>query len=206
MHARGREVPVAGALGLSIGVATAVTLWLSQGPMLPPAFREPRLAYGTSSHATPGTNPVVSTGYDLSPAVSAEVASLERHLRAAPADTVAIGRLAQLLESSHQPEQAARYYRRLLTIDRDSRRAWFGLARVYAALENWEAAEEAVATFLNAVPGDPEAMYHLGVIHANRGDYSAARSWWRKVQQQAGDPQLAKWAAESLERIRGSSS
>jgi len=206
MHARGREVLVAGALGLSIGVATAVAVWLSQRPMLPPASREPGLAYGIASHATPGTKAVVSTGKDLSPADSAEVAELERHLRATPTDTSAVGRLAQLLESSHQPEQAARYYRRLLTIDRGSRRAWFGLARVYAALENWEAAEDAIATFLEAVPGDPEAMYHLGVIHANHGDYSSARSLWRKVQQQTGDPLLAKWAAESLERIRGSSS
>ncbi|TFG53536.1 MAG: tetratricopeptide repeat protein [Gemmatimonadales bacterium] len=206
MHARGKEILVVGALGLSIGVATAVTLWLSQRPMLPPASREPRLAYGTSSHVIPGHNAVVSAGNDISPVDSAEVAALERHLGAMPTDTLAVGRLAQLLESSHQPEQAARHYRRLLTINQGSRQAWFGLARVYATLENWEAAEGAIATFLEAVPGDPEAMYHLGVVHANRGDYSSARSWWRKVQQQTRDPAFAKRAAESLQRISGSSS
>jgi Flp pilus assembly protein TadD len=77
---------------------------------------------------------------------------------------------------------------------------------VYADLENWEAAEGAMASLLEFAPGDPEAMYNLGAIHANRGDYSAARTWWRRVEKQGRDHHLAERAAESLERIAGSTS
>jgi Flp pilus assembly protein TadD len=128
---------------------------------------------------------------------------LEQRLREDPMDTLAIVRLARLLESSKEVEQAARYYRRLVTINRASRQGWIGLASVYETLENWNAAEEAITSLLAVAPGDAEAMYLLGSIHANRGDLAAARTWWRRVERQATDPQQAERTAQSLRRLSG---
>jgi len=206
MRARGNGVLTVGAFGLSVCLVAAVSIWLSLRHTLPLSSMEHSVADNTSLQVVKGSAVLVTPRENVGPAHQREVAAFEQHLKAEPTDTLAIARLAQLFESSRQPEQAARYYRRLLTINRNSRLAWIGLARVYAAVENWEAAEGALATLLEIVPGDPAAMYHLGAIHADRGDYLAARRWWQKVQQQGSDPQLAKRATESLERIGGSSS
>jgi cytochrome c-type biogenesis protein CcmH len=206
MHPKRKDLAFFGALSLCVGLAAAFTVQRGH-QSVPFRSAESATGYNASSwHPDASGDAPVPTRENVSPGYHREVAALEQQVNEDPTDTVAVARLAQLFESSHQFEQAARYYRRLLTLHRGSREAWIGLARVYADLENWEAAEGAIASLLELAPGDPEAMYNLGAIHANRGDYSAARTWWRKVERQGRDPQLAKRAAESLERIAGSTS
>ncbi|NNG16013.1 MAG: tetratricopeptide repeat protein [Gemmatimonadales bacterium] len=186
-----------GALGLCLGTAQACT---ADGDET-----LPRASAGVAERDAPTSHRIARRDSTVS-GVHAEALELERRMGEDPNNAVAILELAQLFESTHELEQAARYYRRLLTINRGSRDGWIGLARVYLGLENVDAAEEGIATFLHLSPGDAEAMYLLGVIHAHRGDYAAARVWWRKVEQQAGDPQLAKQAAQSLQKLAGSPS
>lgn len=194
---------LSGALLLWIGIASACTMEREDATL-----REP---VGTAAYDTAWFDPLrrdrvlSSNGADRSDPHD-EAFVLEQRLRQDPMDTLAIVELARLLESSQQAEQAARYYRRLVTINRASRQGWIGLASVYETLENWNAAEEAITAMLAFAPGDTEAMYLLGMVHANRGDLAAARTWWRRVERQATDPQLAERAAQSLRRMSGSRS
>ena len=50
-------------------------------------------------------------------------------------------------------------------------------------------------------PDDPAAMYNAGAIHANRGDYELAESWWERVRVQGTDSGLAELAVASLSRL-----
>jgi tetratricopeptide (TPR) repeat protein len=186
-----------GVLGLCIGTAQACAVDGDENRSRPRAGVVERDAPSSGGMARRD-----STGRRF----HAEALGLERRVHENPHDAVAILELARLSESSHELEQAARYYRRLLTINRASRDGRIGLARVYLGLRNWDAAEEGITSFLHFSPGDAEAMYLLGEIHAERGDYAAARVWWRRVEQQASDPQLARQAAQSLARLAGSPS
>ena len=192
-----------GMCGLWLVVASACTT--NREEYRPRAIGAPVAHNAVTSH--PAASGEMSASVDTrDPESHAQAGALERRLREAPRDTIAIMELARLFESSLEWEQAARYYRQLLTITRANRDAAIGLARVYVALENWDAAEAGITSLLAVSPDDAEAMYLLGAIHANRGDYATARTWWRKVERQLGDPQLAKRAAQSLHELAGSPS
>jgi len=130
-----------------------------------------------------------------------ELAALKQQLAATPDDLTVLGRLAVMHRSAHQPEQAAAYYERYLAIEPANRQMRLDLAQCYAAMQRWDAALDASLSLLEINPEDPVAMYNIGAIHANRGDFSEARKWWEKVRRQLIDEQLAAKARESLASI-----
>ncbi len=130
-----------------------------------------------------------------------ELAALKQLLAVTPDDLTLLGKLAVMHRSAHQPEQAAVYYERYLAIDPANRQMRLDLAQCYAATQRWDAALDASLSLLEINPDDPVAMYNIGAIHANRGDFSEAREWWEKVRRQQIDEQLAAKARESLASI-----
>jgi len=130
-----------------------------------------------------------------------ELAALKQQLAATPDDLTVLERLAVMHRSAHQPEQAAAYYERYLAIEPANRQMRIDLAQCYAAVQRWDAALEVSLSLLEINPEDPVAMYNVGAIQANRGDFNEARKWWEKVRRQQIDEQLAAKARESLASI-----
>jgi len=135
-----------------------------------------------------------------------ELAELSAHLDANPGDTAALARTALLLHGGHEAEDAIEYYERYLAEGGARRDVLLGMAGASADAKRWEAAERAMVALLDTSPDDAEAMYNLGAVHANRGNYEIARSWWERVRDLGQDPTLAAKAATSLERLPPSNS
>ena len=102
---------------------------------------------------------------------------------------------------AHQPAKAIPYLERYTAINQTNREVWLQLVTAYGALDNWGKALEATMAILASWPDDPEAMYNVGAIHANQGDYEEARRWWEKVRDQGTDSALADAATASLRRL-----
>jgi tetratricopeptide (TPR) repeat protein len=187
-------------LTLTAAAAVAVAVFVT--------LREP--AWRPSVAPSPGT--ALAEAVDVHSAITpdrgnvshefrAEVAALEEGLNNATNDTVALARLGSLLHMAHQPAKAIPYLERYTAINQTNREVWLQLATAYGALENWGKALEATMAILASWPDDSEAMYNVGAIYANQGDYEEARRWWERVRDQTTDSALAGTATASLRRL-----
>ncbi len=138
---------------------------------------------------------------NVSYAFRARLALMRMRLEDAPDDTMLLRRMARMLHDAHQPREAVVYYQRYLALNPSNRQMWLDLAGAHAALKQWDEAIRVSQSLLEISPGDPAAMYNLGAIHANRGNYEAAKSWWEKVRDQRSDETLAFRAAASLQDL-----
>jgi Flp pilus assembly protein TadD len=129
------------------------------------------------------------------------MAILEDRLAKDPADPEALQQSALLLQDAHQPAEAADRYRRLLAVDPGNRQAWLDLANVSVEAGDTAGALAATEGLLEAFPDDPEGLWNLGAIQANRGRTEEARAAWRRAADQTADPTIAGRATEALERI-----
>jgi tetratricopeptide (TPR) repeat protein len=130
-----------------------------------------------------------------------EMAVLEDRLAKDPADPEALFRSAVLLQDAHQPAEAAERYRRLLAVDPANRQAWLDLANVAVEAGDTAGALAATEGLLAEFPDDPEGLWNLGAIQANRGRIEEARAAWRRASEQTADPAIAGRAAGALEQI-----
>jgi tetratricopeptide (TPR) repeat protein len=130
-----------------------------------------------------------------------EMAVLEDRLGKDPADPEALLRSAVLLQDAHQPAEAAERYRRLLVVDPANRQAWLDLANVSVEAGDTAGALAATEGLLAEFPDDPEGLWNLGAIQANRGRIEEARAAWRRASEQTADPAIAGRAAGALEQI-----
>jgi tetratricopeptide (TPR) repeat protein len=162
------------------------------------------LPIGSFRHAVTQTGEPNAS--NVSHSFRVELAELRAHLDAHPADTAALARTALLLHGGHVAEEAIEYYERYLAQGGARRDVLLGMAGAAADAKRWEAAERAMVALLDTSPDDAEAMYNLGAVYANRGNYEIARSWWERVRDLGGNPTLAAQAATSLERLPPSSS
>lgn len=187
-------------LTLTAAAAVAVTVFvtLREPPRLPSVARSPGTAVAEAVDVHSATTP--DRG-NVSHEFRVEVAALEEGLNNAPSDTVALARLGSLLHMAHQPAKAIPYLERYTAINQTNREVWFQLVAAYGALENWGKALETTMAILASWPDDPEAMYNVGAIHANQGDYEEARRWWERVRDQGTDSALAGTATASLRRL-----
>jgi len=162
------------------------------------------LPIGSFRHAATQTSEPGAS--NVSHSFRVELAELRAHLDANPGDTAALARTALLLHGGHEAEAAIEYYERYLAEGGARRDVLLGMAGACADAKRWEAAELAMVALLDTSPDDAEAMYNLGAVHANRGNYEIARSWWKRVRDLGQDPTLTARAATSLERLPSSSS
>jgi len=82
----------------------------------------------------------------------------------------------ELLEKS-APKDAIRAYAKTLELDRDSERAYLGLAR----LQDEHASERTLRALVARVPGSVDGHYRLAQKLAARADYAGAEKEWRAV-------------------------
>ena len=155
-------------------------------------------AVETPTGGTVGASP---TRENVSSQFHVEVETLRMRLEEAPHDSTLLITLARLLQSAHRPTEAASYYQRYVALIPSDRQAWLDLASVYSAAAQWDEAKGAMLSLLESIPDDPAAMYNLGAINANQGNYQEATAWWTRVRDAGTDEALAVKATESLRRI-----
>ncbi|MDH3457502.1 MAG: tetratricopeptide repeat protein [Gemmatimonadota bacterium] len=187
-------------LVLSAPAAVAIAAFVSLREPAPPpsAARSQGTALVKAADFHPATTP--DRG-NVSHEFRAEVATLEERLTSAPSDTTALARLGSLLVMAHQPAKAIPYLERYTAINQMNREAWLQLVTAYAALNDWGKALEGTMAILASWPDDSEAMYNVGAIHANQGQYEEARRWWERVRDQGTDSALTETATASLRRL-----
>ncbi len=183
----------------AFAAVSAVTfVRLSEPPPSPDSYAPSSSPVLSGATATSAPSPGKA---NVSEQFHSELAALEQQLASTPDDLSVLGRLAVMHRSAHQPAQAAAYYQRYLDLDPTNRQMRLDLTQSYAAMQRWDDALQASLSLLEISPDDPAAMYNIGAIQANRGDFSEARKWWEKVRSQQVDKPLAAKARESLESI-----
>jgi tetratricopeptide (TPR) repeat protein len=83
-----------------------------------------------------------------------------------------MGNIYYLLED---PEQASRYYGKALTVKPDSENALIGLARVSSELEDYDTANNALATLAEINPDSARDISHLGTSGISRASSAQNR-------------------------------
>lgn len=166
----------------------------------------------TRSAAAPGAVPANPNaqvaGFEPSAAnVSSELMgrmhTLTARVESDPADTSALLELARLLHDAHKPRDAARYYARYTALNPANREAWLDLADSHGRAGDWPEARAAMQSLLELHPGDPAALYNLGVIELQLGDAAGARTWWEKAAGQTRDTATARRARDAIAQLDG---
>ncbi len=158
--------------------------------------RTPQTAGEVSGEPAPSSE-------NVSHAFRVRVEELRGRLDAEPADTLALGQLADLLFDAHRLEEAAGLYERYLAIEPHARQVWLDLAAARADLGLLADAEGTLARMLEEYPDDPAATWNLGALAANQGRMEEAAEWWHRTAA-SSDSTLSRMAREALSRLLAS--
>jgi Flp pilus assembly protein TadD len=185
-----RRVPLwAGAAALV--VVLAVALLVNRSAAAPDAVAAPANPHARVAGFEPSAT-------NVSSAMRGRMRTLTNRVESDPADTSALLELARLLHDAHKPRDAARYYARYTALNPANREAWFDLADSYGRAGDWSDARAAMQSLLELHPGDPAALYNLGVIELQLGDAAGARTWWEKAAGQTKDTATARRARDAI--------
>jgi len=112
--------------------------------------------------------------------------------------------LANLYFTSGQFEKAIEFYREFLKTD-TTRQGWLvrlDISRSLASLGRTDEAIGELKIMLRDHPGHAGALYNLGAIEANRGNYDAARESWAELIQLHPQDTLALYARGALPKLK----
>lgn len=136
----------------------------------------------------------------------AEVEGLEKRLKSVPNDTTHLIRLAQLYLNGHQARKAIQPYVHYLKLHPQNHQAWLDLATCYGKQKDWQNALKATEGLLKSYPNDAFGRYNLGAIHANMGQFQAAREIWTQLTGLKNNPHVVAMVKKSLEQLNKMSS
>lgn len=131
----------------------------------------------------------------------AQVEGLEKRLKSVPNDTTHLIRLAELYQDGHQPDKAIPHYQHYLKLHPQNHQAWLDLANCYSKQKDWQNALTATEGLLKNYPDDAFGRYNLGAIHANMGQFQAAREIWTGLTTLKNNPHVVAMAKQSLEQL-----
>ncbi len=131
----------------------------------------------------------------------AQVEGLEKRLKSVPNDTTHLIRLARLYQDGHQEDKAIPHYQHYLKLHPKNHQAWLDLATCYGKQNNWQNALSVTEGLLKAYPDDAFGRYNLGAIHANMGQFQAAKKIWEQLKNLKNDPHVVAMAKQSLQQL-----
>jgi len=131
----------------------------------------------------------------------AQVEGLEKRLESAPDDTTHLIRLAQLYQDGHQADKAIPHYKHYLKLHPKNHQAWLDLATCYGKQDEWQNALMATEQLLKIYPDDVFGRYNLGAIHANLGQFNAAKQIWTQLTILDNNPHVVAMAKQSLQQL-----
>jgi tetratricopeptide (TPR) repeat protein len=131
------------------------------------------------------------------------IARLEGALIVEPNKASMLQELAELLESTGELERARALYRGLAEGSRDPASAWFGLARVEAALGHHDKAASLYRQWLETHPNDGWLRAKLAAELESSGDLGGAAEQWEQAADWSAHPPTALARAAQLYQKAG---
>jgi tetratricopeptide (TPR) repeat protein len=138
--------------------------------------------------------------------VSAEVihkmGELKKAVEANPNDTLKLREYADFLSEAHKPDEAIKYYQKILQVDTKRTDILFSLSFIYYNKHEYNKSEELTNKILSYDKNNSLALYNLGAISATKGDNKKAEGLWNEVIQKYPNTDAAKIAKQSLSSLK----
>jgi len=135
------------------------------------------------------------------PNLTHEKAFLIEQLVHNPTHAPILLRLAQIERSEGKLPAARQYLEQAVTADDKQVDVRLELGLVCWEMGDFAAAEEQNRTVLRIQPGQPDALYNLGAIAANRGNATQARQFWMDAVRSGRNSDAAGKARQAVERL-----
>lgn len=120
---------------------------------------------------------------------------------AKPTDTLKIREYADFLSAAHKPDEAIRYYEKILSIDKKRKDIYLSITLDYYNLNKLDKAEEVTRRMLQIFPNDPMANYNIGAIEATKGNKEKAREIWNKLINNNPADKISELAKSSMSKL-----
>ena len=138
--------------------------------------------------------------------VSADIIRKMEELKKAaednPNDTLKLKEYADFLSEAHKPDEAVRYYQKILNVNPKRTDILFSLSFIFYNKQDYNKSEEFTNRILSYDKNNPLALYNLGAIAATRGDKNKAETIWNKIIKKNPNTEAAKAAEESLSNLK----
>jgi Flp pilus assembly protein TadD len=123
-------------------------------------------------------------------------------VEANPNDTLIIHQYADFLSAAHKPDEALKYYNMILKKDPNRIDIYFAEALVHFNKQDYSNAEATTRKVLKIDSKNPQALYNLGAIAANRGDNATAKKYWNEVLSNNPNAELKELINTSIARLK----
>jgi tetratricopeptide (TPR) repeat protein len=119
-----------------------------------------------------------------------------------PNDTLKVKEYADFLTEAHKPDEAIKYYQKILKVDPKRTDILFSLSFIYYNKKDYDKSEELTNQILSYDKDNALALYNLGAISATKGDKEKAKDVWDKVIKKYPNTDVAKAAEQSLSSLK----
>ena len=126
---------------------------------------------------------------------------LKKEAEKNPNDTLKLKEYADFLAEAHKPDEAIKYYQKILNIDPKRTDVLFSLSFIFYNKRDYDKSEEYTNKILSYDKNNPLALYNLGAISATRGDKNKAKKIWNGIIEEYPNSEAAKTAEESLSNL-----
>ena len=126
---------------------------------------------------------------------------LKKEAEKNPNDTLKLKEYADFLAEAHKPDEAIKYYQKILNIDPKRTDVLFSLSFIFYNKRDYDKSEEYTNKILSYDKNNPLALYNLGAISATRGDKNKAKEIWNEIIKKYPNSEAAKTAEESLSNL-----
>lgn len=126
---------------------------------------------------------------------------LKKEAEENPNDTLKIKEYADFLSEAHQPDDAIKYYQKILKVNPKRTDILFSLAFIYYNKHEYDKSEEFTNKILSFDKNNTLALYNLGAISATKGDKNKAKDIWNGIINKYPNSEAAKTAQESLSHL-----
>ena len=126
---------------------------------------------------------------------------LKKEAEENPNDTLKLKEYADFLAEAHKPDEAIKYYQKILSVDPKRTDVLFSLSFIFYNKRDYDKSEEYTNKILSYDKNNPLALYNLGAISATRGDKNKAKEIWNGIITKYPNSEAAKTAEESLSNL-----
>jgi len=152
-------------------------------------------------HKNLGTQQQYPTGANVNQEVFKKLEVMKKLADAKPTDTLKIREYADFLSAAHKPDEAIRYYEKILSIDKKRKDIYLSITLDYYNLNKLDKAEEVTRRMLQIFPNDPMANYNIGAIEATKGNKEKAREIWNKLINNNPADKISELAKSSMSKL-----
>lgn len=152
-------------------------------------------------HKNLGTQQQYPTGATVNQEVFKKLEVMKKLADAKPTDTLKIREYADFLSAAHKPDEAIRYYEKILSIDKKRKDIYLSITLDYYNLNKLDKAEEVTRRMLQIFPNDPMANYNIGAIEATKGNKEKAREIWNKLINNNPADKISELAKSSMSKL-----